>query len=342
MHEDLPNNPGVVHHYTAEILSVQEQYAFGMNMPGRSFSVEEYRYGFNGKETQNELMGDDNAQDFGARMYDARVGRWWGMDFMKKYYPSRSPYEAMASNPIFYVDVDGKYFTGNLALLSEVISRLKEVAIKYPNKAQVANEILAAICEMHDDPEIEFHLIDGGRKLLVDGKAEGGVTEFNNKEFRIDVTSNSIYDENGNKKVDQVFNTIHEICHGYQFLKNQNSWLFNGKRNDKDYYIGNEKEAVSWSNTIAFTERERVETNEEYWIDNYKDVPRKKSQYRSELSEQNRKYMEAMKRFISGDPMTPNQINNLVVNVNTLRLLLNSKLNSKPSKKVVERCPAYD
>jgi hypothetical protein len=30
MHEDLPNNPGVVHHFTAEILSVQEQYAFGI------------------------------------------------------------------------------------------------------------------------------------------------------------------------------------------------------------------------------------------------------------------------------------------------------------------------
>jgi hypothetical protein len=26
MHEDLPNNAGYIHHYTAEILSVQEQY----------------------------------------------------------------------------------------------------------------------------------------------------------------------------------------------------------------------------------------------------------------------------------------------------------------------------
>ena len=118
MHEDLPNNAGYVHHYTAEILSVQEQYlarhnavkegAFGMNMPGRSFSVEDYRYGFNGKENQDELMANNNSQDFGARMYDARVGRCWGMDYMKAKTPGVSPFVAMANNPILFVDPDGK------------------------------------------------------------------------------------------------------------------------------------------------------------------------------------------------------------------------------------------
>jgi RHS repeat-associated protein len=108
MHEDLPNNPGVVHHYTAEILSVQEQYAYGMNMPGRSFSVEEYRYGFNGKENQDELMANNSSQDFGARMYDVRVGRWWGMDYMKAKTPGVSPFVAMANNPILFVDPDGR------------------------------------------------------------------------------------------------------------------------------------------------------------------------------------------------------------------------------------------
>jgi RHS repeat-associated protein len=111
MHEDLPNNPGVVHHYTAEILSVQEQYAFGMEMPGRSFSVEEYRYGFNGKENQDELMANNNSQDFGARMYDARVGRWWGMDYMANKYHDLTPYHFVANNPIMYVDKDGKDYT---------------------------------------------------------------------------------------------------------------------------------------------------------------------------------------------------------------------------------------
>jgi RHS repeat-associated protein len=125
MHEDLPNNPGVVHHYTAEILSVQEQYAFGMNMPGRSFSVEEYRYGFNGKENQDELMADNSSQDFGARMYDARVGRWWGMDPNAHDYAHLSPYNSFENNPIYFNDPDGKDATvtivGNTIYISSKI-----------------------------------------------------------------------------------------------------------------------------------------------------------------------------------------------------------------------------
>jgi RHS repeat-associated protein len=87
---------------------VQEQYAFGMNMPGRSFSVEEYRYGFNGKENQDELMANNNSQDFGARMYDARVGRWWGMDPLSNKKSYFSPFLFGANNPIVFVDPDGR------------------------------------------------------------------------------------------------------------------------------------------------------------------------------------------------------------------------------------------
>jgi len=93
-------NTGYVHHYKPEILSIGDQYAFGMSMPGRTFSVEDYRYGFNGKENQDELLGEDNAQDFGARMYDARVGRWWGLDQKRASFPSISPYVGLSANPI--------------------------------------------------------------------------------------------------------------------------------------------------------------------------------------------------------------------------------------------------
>jgi RHS repeat-associated protein len=101
-------NIGYVHHYTPEILSIGEQYAFGMSMPGRTFSVENYRYGFNGKENQDELLGEDNAQDFGARMYDGRLGRWWGLDPNQNSYAHLSPYNAMENNPIYFNDPDGK------------------------------------------------------------------------------------------------------------------------------------------------------------------------------------------------------------------------------------------
>jgi hypothetical protein len=103
MHEDLPNNPGVVHHYTAEILSVQEQYAFGMNMPGRSFSVEEYRYGMNGQEKSDEIFKGVLTAEFWE--YDSRIGRRWNMDPVVK--PWESRYATFYNNPFFYADPHG-------------------------------------------------------------------------------------------------------------------------------------------------------------------------------------------------------------------------------------------
>jgi hypothetical protein len=42
-----------------------------MMMPGRKFSAGSgYRYGFNGKENDNEVKGEGNQQDYGMRIYD--------------------------------------------------------------------------------------------------------------------------------------------------------------------------------------------------------------------------------------------------------------------------------
>jgi hypothetical protein len=58
------NSDGVVDYYTSEVLSAQDYYPFGMMMPGRKFSAGSvYRYGFNGKENDNELKGEGNQQD---------------------------------------------------------------------------------------------------------------------------------------------------------------------------------------------------------------------------------------------------------------------------------------
>jgi len=49
-----------------------------MIMPGRSYSAQTgYRYGFNGKENDNEVKGEGNEQDYGMRIYDPRVGNFY-------------------------------------------------------------------------------------------------------------------------------------------------------------------------------------------------------------------------------------------------------------------------
>jgi len=75
-------------------------------------SIEDkYRFGFNGMEKDNELKGIGNSLDFGARMYDSRLGRWLSLDPLAAKYPSISPYAFVANNPILFIDPDGKKIT---------------------------------------------------------------------------------------------------------------------------------------------------------------------------------------------------------------------------------------
>lgn len=58
-------------------------------------------------EKDDELKGIGNSYDFGARMLDPRVGRWFTYDQMEGKYPSYSTYNAFKNNPILYIDPDG-------------------------------------------------------------------------------------------------------------------------------------------------------------------------------------------------------------------------------------------
>lgn len=79
-----------------------------MTMPGRKYSAPStsYRYGFNGKEDDN-TTGEGNL-DFGARIYDSRLGRWLSTDPKTTKYASWSPYNFTIDNPINVIDPDGK------------------------------------------------------------------------------------------------------------------------------------------------------------------------------------------------------------------------------------------
>ena len=63
-----------------------------MLVPNRHGSSNSYRYGFQGQEKDNEIKGEGNSYDFGARMLDPRVGRWFAKDPNAKDYPYMSTY----------------------------------------------------------------------------------------------------------------------------------------------------------------------------------------------------------------------------------------------------------
>ncbi|MBL4754717.1 MAG: RHS repeat-associated core domain-containing protein [Flavobacteriales bacterium] len=86
-----------------------DYYAFGSIMPQRSGAFNStYRYGFNGMEKDDEVKGSGNSYDFGARIYDPRLGRWLAVDPLFKVYVPIAPYAFGLNNPIFFIDEDGR------------------------------------------------------------------------------------------------------------------------------------------------------------------------------------------------------------------------------------------
>ncbi|WPQ60127.1 RHS repeat-associated core domain-containing protein [Chitinophaga sancti] len=94
-------------HYVAEVMSAGDYYPFGMGMGDRKWSLGGYRYGFNGKENDNEVKGEGNEQDYGMRVYDPRLGRFLSVDPLFESYPYYTPYQFAGDNPIKYIDLDG-------------------------------------------------------------------------------------------------------------------------------------------------------------------------------------------------------------------------------------------
>jgi RHS repeat-associated protein len=76
-------------------------------MPERNFNSAGYKYGYNTHEKDNEVKGNGNSLDFGARIYDSRSGRWLSVDPLASKYPAHSPYSYCLNNPIIFVDPDG-------------------------------------------------------------------------------------------------------------------------------------------------------------------------------------------------------------------------------------------
>ncbi|MFH1052552.1 MAG: RHS repeat-associated core domain-containing protein [bacterium] len=95
--------------FDADLVAISNYYPFGMLQPGLFYSGESYRFGFNGMEKDDKLKGEGNSLDFGARMYDSRVGRFLSIDPLTKSYPMLSPYQFAGNSPIWAVDKNGEY-----------------------------------------------------------------------------------------------------------------------------------------------------------------------------------------------------------------------------------------
>ena len=79
----------------------------GMLLPNRHGSSNEYRYGFNGQEKDDEIKGEGNSLNYKYRMHDPRIGRFFAVDPLTSKYPHYTPYSFSGNRLIDAHELEG-------------------------------------------------------------------------------------------------------------------------------------------------------------------------------------------------------------------------------------------
>ncbi|AMO20670.2 RHS repeat-associated core domain-containing protein [Flavobacterium columnare] len=95
-------------------------YPFGSLIPNRHGYSNNYRYGFQGQEKDDQIKGEGNSLNYTFRMHDPRVGRFFAVDPLARDYPWNSPYAFSENDPINYVDLEGKEKSPTAAQMQQV------------------------------------------------------------------------------------------------------------------------------------------------------------------------------------------------------------------------------
>jgi|GEM_PF-4848476 len=105
--------------YVANVTQSRHYFPFGLVDEEYSFInpdyEDAYRYGFNGKEVDEDLQSDDGSNvvlDYGFRIYNPAIARFLSVDPLTKSYPELTPYQFASNSPIMAIDRDGlEYMT---------------------------------------------------------------------------------------------------------------------------------------------------------------------------------------------------------------------------------------
>ena len=230
----------------SRIKQVDDYYPFGGTFNSYTSGTENL-YKYNGKEEQKETQW----YDYGARMYDPMLGRFFTQDrFAEKYYDF-SPYQYAANNPIRYIDVngdsiwvnygadqrvlyndgafyneDGSAYEGDNEFIAAVGTTLSEM-----NGTENGQTVLAALSGSENSFTFSNTASSGGdRSLSFSPGKDGGGTINAAALLNTDIQSGQ-----------KLESTAHELFHGYQYENGQGGASVNGINNEVGAYLFGKK-----------------------------------------------------------------------------------------------------
>lgn len=166
----------IVAHNSGPLLEETHYYPFGGTMAGissralKGAAYVENRMKYNGKEQQHNEFRDGTGlelYDYGARMYDAQVGRWGVVDPLGEKHPEWSPFAYCLNDPILRIDPDGLTdFT-----FDKNTGEVKQVG--------EANKDPDRILKTNSKGEVKYDK-KGVAKVAVDGLAKGFLSDGQN------------------------------------------------------------------------------------------------------------------------------------------------------------------
>jgi RHS repeat-associated protein len=153
---------------------------FGAVLEGRSWSAESgYRYGFNGKEKDDEGMGGGGqTYDYGFRIYNPSLAKFLSVDPLSASYPELTSYQFASNTPIQAIDLDGleAWISTNEAELvmshADYQKFIQSTSLKLVNKGDVsdnqfdcANFVITMLALYYKEKGVRFNYVIGGVRI---------------------------------------------------------------------------------------------------------------------------------------------------------------------------------
>jgi len=210
-------------------------------------------YTFSGKEKDVET----GYGYFGARYYDSGLSIWLSVDPMSDKYPSMSPYNYCANNPVMLVDPDGREFANDedkyvvTTMHQQYDDKIKryEYELTFTTNEERKTQLTENIQEMKN-AKTELTDMENSKQMYTfnftnDNDGEGKTT-YNNANKTVVMSVDNVLS----------FDIIsHELKHGSQFERGQLSFKSNGTAGKlydmNDEYDAYDRQAAFRDNTIS-------------------------------------------------------------------------------------------